>query len=252
MPGSGLPKGYRLETLETVDSTNLEALRRSVQGEQGPLWIRAVEQSGGRGRNGRGWLSPPGNLYASLLIQLDVAPERASQLALVAGVAVHRVIASLLPQEAATRRLHLKWPNDLLLDAAKLAGVLVEASMTTGTRELTAVIGIGVNVATHPAGIGRPATHLALHGAGIAPADLLARIAGSVDLVLGLWLKQGFAALREEWLARAHRIGVEVAAETHAGPVRGIFTGLAEDGALMVKSEDGSEHRVSFGDVTII
>lgn len=252
MSQSGLPRGTRLEVLETVDSTNLEALRRAARGDRGPLWLQAVAQTGGRGRSGRSWLSPPGNLYASLLIHLDIDAARAAQLSLVTGVAVHRVIASLLPHEAATGRLHLKWPNDLLLDAAKLAGILIESSTTSGKPGLTAVIGIGINVATHPADIGRPATNLRVHGVDVAPADLLKRIAGAVDIALKAWMRHGFEPFRAEWLERAHRVGVEVATDTSAGRLTGTFTGLAEDGALMVKSGDGIEHRVSFGDVTII
>lgn len=252
MPGTGLPRGYRLETLETIDSTNLEAMRRLAQGDKGPLWLRAIAQTGGRGRNGRGWTSPPGNLYASLLIPLAAPPAHASELALVTGVAVHRVIAQLLPHEAATGRLHLKWPNDLLLDAAKLAGILIETSITSGEAGFTAVIGIGVNVATHPPDVGQPATNLKVHGIEIEPSELLKRIAGALDLALRVWVKQGFTAFSEEWLERAHRIGVEVGAQTHAGRISGTFTGLAEDGALMVKSADGTDHRVTFGDVTIL
>ncbi len=244
--------GTRFETVESIGSTNAELMRRAGAGETGPLWLRAERQTGGKGRSGRNWSSPPGNLYASLLIRLDVPPERASELSLVAGVALHTVIAQLLPHEAATGRLHLKWPNDLLLDAGKLAGILIETSITANQPGVTAVIGIGVNVASHPPDIGRPATHLALHGADLQPAELLLRIAAVLGLALRDWRDLGFAPVRSEWLARAHRQGVEISVNTHDGPMQGLFAGLAEDGALMVKSEAGTEHRVTFGDVTIL
>jgi BirA family biotin operon repressor/biotin-[acetyl-CoA-carboxylase] ligase len=246
-----LPPGYRLEALETIDSTNAEALRRAAAGETGPLWLRAVEQTGGRGRGGRRWSSPPGNLYASLLIRLDMAPARVSELSLVTGVALHRVVAALLPDAAATGELHLKWPNDLLIDRAKLAGALIETSIIAGAPGVTAVIGVGVNIASHPNDIGRPATDLAKHGADLPPAELLSKLAAALDRCLHTWRTEGFAPLRAEWLRRGLRFGVDVAVNTREGPLRGRFAGLAEDGALMVKSDDGVEHRVTFGDVSI-
>ncbi|MEZ5926653.1 MAG: biotin--[acetyl-CoA-carboxylase] ligase [Hyphomicrobiaceae bacterium] len=252
MPHDGLPAGYRLLSLESVDSTNAEALRRAQARETGPLWIRADRQTGGRGRSGRSWSSPPGNLYASLLIRLAVPPERASELSLVAGVALHRTIAMLLPTETAAGRLYLKWPNDLLLDAAKLAGILIESSITPGTPAITAIIGIGINVATHPDDLGRAATHLGLYGVETEPAQLLKRVAAALDLEIKAWLARGFRPIREEWTARAHRLGVEVSVNGKAGRIEGQFAGLAEDGALVIKLPDGSEHRVSYGDVSLI
>lgn len=244
--------GILIETVESIDSTNAELMRRAALGETGPLWLRADRQTGGKGRSGRSWSSPHGNLYASLLTRLDVPPERACELSLVAGVALHTVIAQHLPHEAATGRLYLKWPNDLLLDAGKLAGILIETSITANQPGITAVIGIGVNVASHPLDIGRPATHLALHGTDLQPSELLLRIVAALDLALRDWRDLGFAPVRTEWLARAHLQGVEISVTTRHGPMQGLFTGLAEDGALMVKSEDGTEHRVTFGDVTIL
>ncbi len=244
--------GIRIETVETIVSTNAELMRRATLGETGPLWLRADRQTGGKGRGGRNWSSPPGNLYASLLTRLVVPPERASELSLVAGVALHTVIAQLLPHEAATGRLYLKWPNDLLLDAGKLAGILIETSITANQPGITAVIGIGVNVTSHPPDIGRPATHLALHGADIQPSELLLRIAAVLGLALRDWRDLGFAPVRTEWLSRAHRQGVEISVNTRDRPIQGEFAGLAEDGALMIKSADGTEHRVTFGDVTIL
>jgi BirA family biotin operon repressor/biotin-[acetyl-CoA-carboxylase] ligase len=249
--GGTVPAGYRLESLETIDSTNVEALRRAAAGETGPLWLRAVEQTGGRGRSGRSWSSPPGNLYASLLIRLDVPPARVAELSLVAGVALHRVVERLLPHEAAAGRLQLKWPNDLLVDAGKLAGVLIETSMVVGDRGVTTVIGVGVNIASHPTDLGRPATSLAAHGADIPPSDLQSEIAAELDRCLHAWRSEGFAPVRAAWLARAHKVGVQVSVNTKDGCRQGRFVGLAEDGALMVKSDDGMEHRVTFGDVTI-
>jgi BirA family biotin operon repressor/biotin-[acetyl-CoA-carboxylase] ligase len=247
-----LPAGHRLETLASIDSTNAEALRRAGAGDTGPLWLRAIAQTGGRGRDGRTWVSPPGNLYASLLTRIDVPPARAPELSLVAGVALHRVVAALLSLDATTGRLLLKWPNDLLLDNAKLAGILIETSIIAGRPGVTAVIGIGVNVASHPEGLGRAATHLALHGVDLQPSDLLPLVAASLALGLGSWQSRGLAPERAEWLARSHRPGAEVSVKTRDGSLRGTFIGLAEDGALMVKSADGMEHRVTFGDVTML
>ena len=143
----------RLIAFDELDSTNEEARRRVLEeGERGPLWIVACRQSRGRGRLGRDWISVPGNLHASLVLSEGVAPERAPQLGFVAGVATIAALRALFPDETG---FALKWPNDILLNRAKLGGVLLEGlALSAGDERRppagVVVVGIGVNCAAAP------------------------------------------------------------------------------------------------------
>src|SRR5262249_17802549 len=150
----------RLLTHEVLGSTNAEALSLARAGERGPLWITALEQTAGRGRRGRAWISPPGNLYASLLLVDPAAPERWPQLSFVAARALHDAVAEVAPDCAS--RLPIKWPNVVLLAGRKLAGLLIEGGGGEGG---AVAVGIGVNCASHPPGMEYPATDLAAAGA---------------------------------------------------------------------------------------
>src|SRR5262245_55739124 len=159
--------GVGLIACETVGSTNCEALAHARAGEKGPLWITAQAQTAGRGRRGRTWVSEPGNLYATLLLTDPAPPERAAQLSFVAALATHDAIAACAG--ALVPRLALKWPNDVLLDGAKLAGILIEAE---GTRPLVVAVGVGVNCRHHPDATEFPATDLAAAGAAVTVEEL--------------------------------------------------------------------------------
>ena len=239
---------HRVARLDAVDSTNTEAMRRAQAGERGPLWIVADTQSAGRGRSGRSWSSETGNLHASLLLTLALPQPQAHQLALVAGVALFDAISPAIGPPPAG--LRLKWPNDILIDGDKTGGILIESSMGAGG--LTAVIGIGLNVAAAPAGLDRPATHLAAHGASPGARGLL--LDALMD-TLAVWLAawdegRGFAAVREAWLNRAHPIGERMGINTGTEHVAGTFQGLDPDGALLIDA-GGSVRRFTFGDVSL-
>jgi BirA family biotin operon repressor/biotin-[acetyl-CoA-carboxylase] ligase len=232
-----------------VDSTNAEAMRRASAGETGPLWVVADTQSAGRGRSGRQWSSPPGNLHASLLLSLSSPSPKAYQLSLVAGVAVIDAIraAVALPEGAGLR---LKWPNDILIGPAKAGGILVESS--TGPAGLMAVIGIGINLVAHPDLPERPATHLGAHGVAPDPETLLAAIAPAHAGWLEVWAEgRGFAAVREAWLARCGALGQRLSVNTGRETIEGTFCGVDADGALLLQDASGRERCFSFGDVAL-
>jgi BirA family biotin operon repressor/biotin-[acetyl-CoA-carboxylase] ligase len=232
-----------------VDSTNAEAMRRAAAGERGPLWIVADTQSAGRGRSGRQWSSSPGNLHASLLLRLSSPSPKAYQLSLVAGVAVIDAIHTTmsLPQDAP---LSLKWPNDILVGAAKTGGILVESS--TGAGGLAAVIGIGINLAAHPDLADRPATHLGAYGLAPDAERLLAAIAPSLTAWLEVWAEgDGFAAIREAWLARCGALGQRISINTGRETIEGTFCGVDHDGALLLQDESGRLRQFTFGDVAL-
>lgn len=230
--------------VDRVDSTNAEALRRAGAGERGPLWITAREQSAGRGRRGRTWTSPPGNLHATLLLN-DAAPAAvAPQLGFVAGLAVHDAAVALVPRLAG--RLALKWPNDLLCGGAKLAGILIEGEGSP----LTVAVGIGVNCRHHPSGLPYPTTDLAAEGADVDPAVLLSALTAAMAARLAQWRRgAGFAAIRAAWLERAQGVGGAIAVHRDgAAAATGRFETIDDGGRLVLRTADGVT-TVAAGDV---
>ncbi|GGH20555.1 biotin--[acetyl-CoA-carboxylase] ligase [Alsobacter metallidurans] len=237
---------YRVEAFESLGSTNDEAMARGRAGDHGRLWIVAREQGQGRGRNGRVWSSPPGNLYCSLLLRTPCQPALAPQIGFVAGVALHRAVSAV--SALSPGRLALKWPNDLLLDRAKLAGILVEGSMAPGG-DLTVVIGIGVNAAHNPADTPYPATNLGAKGLPVGVSPLFAALSDTMAETLARWdAGRGFQLIRREWLERAGGLGEAITVRRPDGDRRGIFVDLDPDGRLLL---DEGTRRVAIeaGDV---
>lgn len=233
-----------------IDSTNEEARRLGEAGEPGPLWIVAEVQTAGRGRRGRSWVSPTGNFMGTLFLRPHCGPRQAGELSFVAAVAVHDAVESLLPPHLRPG-LKLKWPNDLLHDKAKLAGILLESSGIAGAEVAWVAIGMGLNLAHHPEGLEYPATSLAAMGAGtVTPGEALEALARSFDSWLTIWRGvQGFAAIREAWLKRAQGLGDPVTVRLSDGTYDGTFEGLAPDGTLQLRMPGGELRLVSAGDV---
>lgn len=237
----------RVARLKTVDSTNAEAMRRAQAGEHGPLWILADAQTAGRGRSGRSWSSEAGNLYASLLVTLAAPQPKAYQLALVAGVAVYDAVRLAL--DPPPPGLLLKWPNDILIDGSKVGGILIESSATPA--RLSAVIGIGLNVASCPTLPERTATCLTAHGYPQEPDALLREVGHAMDGWLDRWDEgRGFPLVREAWLMRAHPLGERLSITAGPERVAGIFRGLDPEGALLLET-GGDIRPFTFGDVTL-
>jgi BirA family biotin operon repressor/biotin-[acetyl-CoA-carboxylase] ligase len=226
-----------IRTLAETGSTNdyLAALAR--EGAAEGLWLRAERQTGGRGRQGRPWVSPPGNLYASTLVCLRPSDPPAPTLALMAAVALHETVSTYAPG------ILIKWPNDLLAGPAKLSGILLE-------REGDAVvIGLGVNLAHHPQDLARPATSLAaLTGTAPDPNAFLEHLAETFGRWLARWRGEGLAPVRAAWLAAAHPRGT--ALSTPEGD--GLFDGLDESGALRLRLPGGELRTIHAGDVFLI
>ncbi|MSO71697.1 MAG: biotin--[acetyl-CoA-carboxylase] ligase [Alphaproteobacteria bacterium] len=234
---AALPLAVRLIALDSVGSTNDEAKRLAVSGAAEGAVVTAREQTQGRGRRGRAWTSPPGNLYLSLLLRPDVAMARLPELGFLAAVALTDALALLVP---APGRLGHKWPNDVLLGGKKLAGILVEtATGADPARAAWAVIGLGINVMHHPSDADRPATSLAAEGASIEAAALLPPLVVRLLAWRERWLAEGFAPLRAAWLARAARLGETISLRGPAGAESGVFAGLDEAGALLLDGASG-------------
>jgi BirA family biotin operon repressor/biotin-[acetyl-CoA-carboxylase] ligase len=243
-----LPQGYRLIKMETVDSTNAEAKRRAEAGEPGPLWIWSARQSQGRGRGGREWVSHHGNLFASLLIRVNVPLQVASQLALVAGLAAYDTVAKLISYEGRSELL-LKWPNDILLAGEKVAGMLLEnVGSASGDRSVV-VMGTGINLGSYPENLEQPAVSLAAYGMTIVPADALESLAKNTHDWLARWNEgYGFPTVRRAWLDRGGPTGRPLTVRLNGEEIEGTYAGLDTDGALRLKTATG-ERKVTAGDV---
>jgi BirA family biotin operon repressor/biotin-[acetyl-CoA-carboxylase] ligase len=238
--------------LDEAGSTNTEAFKRAAAGEAGPLWIMARRQTQGRGRSGRHWTSESGNLYASLLQRLACPQSVVHQLSLLAGVAVVEAIAAAAGGTGIVG-LRLKWPNDVLIGEAKCAGILPEShSAGVGTAEVVVVIGIGINLASHPSGLGRAATDLAAHGVNVTPEAMLGILAQTIQRWLGVWdCGRGFAAVRAAWLERGGTVGESLTVDTGRERIAGTFLDLDASGALVMRDTLGLERKLTFGDVTL-
>jgi BirA family biotin operon repressor/biotin-[acetyl-CoA-carboxylase] ligase len=248
-PSPKLPSGYRLQRMETVDSTNAEARRRALAGEPGPLWIWSARQSQGRGRGGREWVSQHGNLFASLLIRVNCPLRVAGQLALLAGIITFDTIAKLIAYEGRSEIL-LKWPNDILLAGEKVAGMLLENVGSANESRSVVVIGTGINLASHPENLPQPAVSLATYGMTVPPADALETLAATTNEWLGRWGEGScFPTIRRAWLDRAGPTGRPLTVRVGSQEVEGVYGGLDSDGALRLLMPDGGEYRVTAGDV---
>lgn len=244
-----------IRTVAETGSTNADLLLLARSGLAEGVWLRAERQTGGRGRQGRIWVSPPGNFHGSTLVRLRAGDPAAATLALVAAVAVAEVVGVYLSMpggglahaEHGAGALAIKWPNDILLGGAKLAGILLERA------EDAVVVGMGVNLAHHPSDTDRVATSLAVHGAAPDPAEFATTLAEVFARWVGLWRAQGLGPVRARWLERAHPIGTALTARLpDGGAVDGLFGGLDTDGALILRLADGTRRVIHAGDVFLL
>jgi BirA family transcriptional regulator, biotin operon repressor / biotin---[acetyl-CoA-carboxylase] ligase len=227
--------GVRHIVYETLGSTNAEALSRARAGERGPLWITAKAQTAGRGRRGSQWVSPPGNLYTTLLLTEPSPGPQAPQLAFVAALALYDGIAACAPQLGPI--LKLKWPNDLLIGPAKVAGVLIEGESDP---TFAVAIGLGVNCASHPQNTAYPAIDLAAAGAVVAPEALFVTLSAAMRDRLKQWHRGlGFAAVRADWLKRGAGLGEALQVRLPEREVSGRFQGLDDAGRLLLEQANG-------------
>ncbi len=244
--GQLLPPGYRLRRFDQLDSTNDEAKRQAAEGAPNGTIILARRQTAGRGRRGRSWESPEGNLYASLLLRPDCEAQQAAQLSFVAALAVADTLGGILPSE---KRVELKWPNDVLVGGRKISGILLESAPGGGRLDWV-IIGCGINIMTHPELARGRATSLMAEGASpLTPESLLANLVLALHGGIGRWQANGFAPVREAWLASAHGIGRPIEVRLPDETLHGTFAALDENGALMLELACGGQRLVTGGEV---
>jgi BirA family biotin operon repressor/biotin-[acetyl-CoA-carboxylase] ligase len=249
--GSEFPHGFRLLELGAVTSTNDVARALADRGEPAGLFVVADRQTAGRGREGRAWQSPPGNLYTSLVLRPPRPLAEAANLSLVVGLALAETVGRLSGGRVEPR---LKWPNDVQVDGAKLAGILLEGASDGRGGCLWLVVGIGVNVVSAPYGAAAvyPTTHLAACGlADATPRSLLLALTETLRPHLDRWETQGFAAARGAWLARATAVGAAVALRLGDRLVEGCMVDVDENGALRLRRASGAVERFAAGEVVL-
>lgn len=235
--------GYRLVSFDSIGSTNAEALTRAKAGEQGQLWLVTDHQTSGRGRRNRAWISPRGNLAASVLEVVTVTPPVAATLGFAAGVALVQALRSFFVDA------ELKWPNDVLLRGAKLSGILLEAESVAEGR-MAVVTGIGVNIVGAPQGVPYAATALADAGFALSARQLFARLSDCWVEARRLWDDgRGMPALRTKWLSYAAGIGGPVTIHLGGRTVEGTFETIDDSGQLIVATADGRRMPIASGEV---
>jgi BirA family biotin operon repressor/biotin-[acetyl-CoA-carboxylase] ligase len=215
----------------------------AMRGTPEGVWLRAERQTAGRGRQGRGWESRPGNLFVSTLVRLRPSDPPPATLALLAAVALEEAVRTFQPDLPVT----LKWPNDLLVEGAKLSGILLERAGDA------VVVGFGVNLAWHPEAMERPVTSLAAHGHAPEVALFLETLAESFARWVERWRGEGLGPIRDRWLARAHPPGTALTARLADGSsIDGLFEGLDGQGALLLRLADGRVQTIYAGDVFLL
>jgi BirA family biotin operon repressor/biotin-[acetyl-CoA-carboxylase] ligase len=256
---TALSEGYRLEAHDSVGSTNALALDRARAGDPGKLWVVAKRQESGRGRRGRAWATPEGNLAATLLLVETYELKLAATLGFVAGLALADALNAVVPNRRIAiapdgggnrgDRFELKWPNDVLADGAKLAGILLESALLQGDR-LALAIGIGVNVVAHPDDVPYPATSLRALGSGSEAETLFLALSDAWNENSRIWDGgRGLTEIRQRWLSRAAGLGSEVAVRVDGNVVRGVFETIDEDCRFVIRSSGGNIVKIAAGDV---
>lgn len=234
-PAPVLPDGWTLVALDSVGSTNDEAARLADAGAPEGTVVWSRQQTGGRGRRGRQWASPPGNLYSSTILRPDCAAPRAAELGFVAALAV----ADIVPPG---RPLRVKWPNDVLVDGGKVAGILLESASGQTGQVQHVVAGIGVNVGFAP-----QLPEMRYRGAALGGSveAALETLTAALAARLAEWRRDGFATVRAAWLAKAGPLGAEVDVKLGEELVHGRFAGLDREGALLLETAAGPRKIVS-------
>lgn len=234
------PGGYGLHILDEVDSTLNEAARIAPHAS-GPVWILARHQTAARGRRGRAWANPKGNLAATLLLRPPGAPDSAALRSFVAALALYDACVAVTGRADG---LALKWPNDVLLNGGKLAGILLESAGQGGGVAYLA-IGIGVNLADAPPpsavepGALRPVSLMSQTGTRVDPESFLTELAAAYAGYEAQFTTYGFAPIRTAWLARAARLGEVITARTGGQETTGTFETVDATGNLVLMTAKG-------------
>jgi len=242
-----LPESVNLIHFASVESTNDTAKQLAANGAKSGTLVWADEQTRGRGRGGHDWHSPPGNLYTTIILRPGKPAQETAGLSFIAALAIGDAVQEHLPHNAT---LSLKWPNDVLINGKKVAGILLESAAFGGGDAEWVIVGCGVNVANYPETQGNGATSLANEGCD--NVDIGRLLEAYIQHLLDWeeqWQVSGFSPIRTAWLQRATGIGKRVRVRLSADEFEGLFTDMDASGALLVELPDGRVRRVTAGDV---
>ena len=232
---------FTVQHHDSIGSTNDEARRLAIEGAPHGTVVHADEQTAGRGRLSRSWFSPPGNLYLSILLRTGMPAARNGELSFLSALAVAETVETLLPKHL---KAMLKWPNDVLVNGAKISGILLES------QDDATILGIGLNVLQAPAQASYRTTTIVANG-GIASVDSARDILlGRLGWWLPVWQRDGFTPIRERWLEKSHPVGTTIRVSAHGESIEGSFAGLDRDGALLLETSAGVQ-RILAGDVSM-
>lgn len=240
------PEGYACVVLDSVDSTMAEAARRAADIDR-PTWIMAKTQTAARGRRGRAWVVPEGNLSATLIYKPQTTPAEAAKRSFLAANALYQALSIYVSAD----KLALKWPNDVLLSGGKVAGILLESSGQGPFVDWLSV-GIGVNLRNAPEAVTDaafpPTSLVAAGGEDVSPRDFLATLADAYATQEAKLMRLGFDRIRDDWMANAARLGEVITARTGRADVTGIFDSIDKDGNLVLITGTGPQ-AISAADV---
>ena len=243
--------GYRLEVFEAVSSTNIVALERARQHDQGKLWLVTKRQESGRGRRGRAWSTPEGNLASTLLLMISYDLKIAATLGFVAGLSIADALDAVFEATGPASKpvVGLKWPNDVLIDGAKLTGILLESTVLAPNL-FGVAIGIGTNVVAFPDDLPYAATSLQALGSKADAETLFAALSDAWAVNYALWDEgRGLDAVRQKWLTRAIGLGKPVRAQLEGETIEGYFDTIDEECRLIIRDDNGRKFVVTAGDV---
>lgn len=241
------PDNYHLVALEDVDSTNEDARRRIKEGALPGTVVWARQQTAGRGRRGRPWSSPSGNLFLSLAVQPKCSRSDAAQLSFLAAVVVAETVAAQLPSG---REVTLKWPNDVLVEGAKISGILLEGENDPGGGEPWVIVGIGLNVESSPDDTPYPATNLSRERSeALDVSPLVEALVTQWANWYARWEVGGFSIIRAAWLARAHNLNGDIIAKLPQETVEGRFVDLDANGELVLETPVGRTMHINAADI---
>jgi BirA family biotin operon repressor/biotin-[acetyl-CoA-carboxylase] ligase len=245
-----LPESIELVHFVSVESTNDKAKHLAAGGAKAGTLVWAGEQTRGRGRGGRDWHSPPGNLYCSIILRPNKPAGETAGLSFIAALAIADALEEFLPTDAKT---NLKWPNDVLINGKKVAGILLESASVSGGSTQWVVIGCGVNVESYPENATYAVTSLAEEGC------IDATVGGILEAYVGhllewsaRWQVDGFSPVRDAWLHRATGLGKPIRVRLSDYEFQGLFMDMDKSGALLVELSDGEVRKVTAGDVFLV
>ena len=243
-----MPSAFELAAFESIDSTNDELRRRAMNGASSNTVICALEQTKGRGRRGRTWISQTGNLFCSILQKPTVPVGEAAKASFVTAIAIHDAVKEAI--SGFDCEVSCKWPNDVLVDGYKVSGILLESQANTGHQTLDwLIVGIGINLAHSPADTRYPSGYLNAYREDVLdPPKMLEMLLRHFQIWFERWETLGFPAIRDAWLERAKGLNEEIIVNLENERLKGTFETLDPDGSLVLRTPQGVRH-ISAGDV---